>query len=164
MPNFGSSQTCSGPAGAPGKNGGGQRVNVWCVGYGGVGIGRNDGNTVSVNGVGPTAPGLGKRTGPNEAPAFQPMFGSYKQKFRGNFSITGTAYDSNNATVSEARIELHDSRSVYEYAETVSDGSGNYSFTVPWNSSQYQILAYKTGSPDIAGVTVDTLIPVWNGN
>ena len=164
MPNFGSSQMASGRAGSLCKNGGGQRLNLWTVGYGGVGNGRNDGNTVVVNGVGPTAPGLGKRTGPNEAPAFQPMFGSARQRFSGNFSISGQTLDAAGSPLADCRVELNDSRNDVEYAETVSDGSGNYSFTLPWNSWNWQIIAYKVGSPDVAGVTVDTLTATWNGN
>jgi hypothetical protein len=42
--------------------------------------------------------------------------------------------------------------------ETTSDGSGNYSLVVPQNTA-YQVLAYKPGSPDVAGVTIDTVTP-----
>lgn len=40
---------------------------------------------------------------------------------------------------------------------TTSDGSGNY-VTDPVGPGQFhQIVAYKTGSPDVAGVTLNTL-------
>lgn len=43
--------------------------------------------------------------------------------------------------------------------ETVSDGSGNYSVQVARNE-QYQIIAYLPGSSDLAGVTVNSVVPV----
>jgi hypothetical protein len=137
---------------------------LWTVGYGGVGNGRNSAETVVVNGVGPTAPGLGKRTGPNEAPAFQPMFGSARQRFRGNFSISGQTLDGSGAALADCEVTLLTPHPETEFAETRSDGSGNYTFTVPYNSWGWQIAAYKVGSPDLAGITVDTLTAVWNGN
>jgi len=44
-------------------------------------------------------------------------------------------------------------------AETVSDASGNYSIQVN-KSIYYQAMAYLAGSPDVAGLTVNTLVPV----
>jgi hypothetical protein len=164
MPNFGCSQLVSGRSGSLCKGGGGQRQNLWTVGYGGIGLGRNDGNTVIVCGVGPTAPGLGKRTGPNESPAFQPMFDSSRQQFRGSFSILGQTFDAANAPLAGCKVELNESRSGVAYSETVSDGSGLFSFTIPWNSWNWQVIAYKTGGTDVAGASVDTLVATWNGN
>lgn len=47
-------------------------------------------------------------------------------------------------------------------ARQISDGSGNFSFSVPMNTA-YQIMAYKAGSPDVAGITVNTLTPTHTG-
>lgn len=44
-------------------------------------------------------------------------------------------------------------------ARTTSDGSGNYTVEVPLNIA-YQVISYKTGSPDVAGITLNTLTPV----
>lgn len=41
--------------------------------------------------------------------------------------------------------------------ETVSDGSGNFSITVPMNVA-YQLTGYKSGTP-VAGITADTVTP-----
>lgn len=49
-----------------------------------------------------------------------------------------------------------------EVAETMSDGSGNYAVEVPQNTA-YQLTAYKKGSPDVAGITRDDVVPVANG-
>jgi hypothetical protein len=164
MPNFGSSQQVSGRAGSFCKMGGGQRLNLWTVGYGGVGNQRNSAETVVVTGCAPTAPGLGKGTGPNEAPAFQPMFGSARQRFYGNFSVTVQAVDGTDTPISGAELELMDSREDIKYGWGLSDGSGNITFTVPYNSVSWQVTGYQVGSPDIAGVTRDDLVATWNGN
>jgi hypothetical protein len=42
---------------------------------------------------------------------------------------------------------------------TESDGSGNYSVEVPLNTL-YQVLAYKPGAPDVAGLSLNTVVPV----
>ena len=41
---------------------------------------------------------------------------------------------------------------------TTSDGSGNYSFTVLIDATTYYLVAYKAGSPDVAGTTVNTIV------
>jgi hypothetical protein len=41
--------------------------------------------------------------------------------------------------------------------ETISDGDGNYSIQVDYES--FQVLAYLPGSPDLAGVTINTITP-----
>lgn len=43
-------------------------------------------------------------------------------------------------------------------AETISDGSGNYTIEVAGNTA-HQGIAYKDGSPDVAGISLDTLTP-----
>lgn len=47
-------------------------------------------------------------------------------------------------------------------AQTISDGSGNYSVDVPMNTL-YELTAYLVGSPDRAGVTINTVTPTANG-
>jgi hypothetical protein len=44
-------------------------------------------------------------------------------------------------------------------AETISDGGGNYSIEVPLNTA-YELIAYKPGSPDVAGITRSDVVPV----
>jgi len=43
-------------------------------------------------------------------------------------------------------------------AEAISDGSGNFTITVPMNVA-YQLTGYLTGSPDLAGITKNTVVP-----
>lgn len=47
-------------------------------------------------------------------------------------------------------------------AETISDGSGNYAVDVPMNTA-YEAIAYKPGSPDVAGITRADVTPAANG-
>lgn len=41
-------------------------------------------------------------------------------------------------------------------AETMSDGAGSFTIATPGNA-QYQLIAYKSGSPDVAGISLSTL-------
>jgi hypothetical protein len=43
-------------------------------------------------------------------------------------------------------------------ADVTSDGTGNYSVQVP-NDLPRQMMSYKAGGTDVAGVTVNTVIP-----
>lgn len=43
-------------------------------------------------------------------------------------------------------------------ADAISDGNGNFSIQVNTNIP-FQLMGYKVGSPDVAGVTVNTVIP-----
>lgn len=47
-------------------------------------------------------------------------------------------------------------------AQTISDGSGNYSVAVGRNTN-YQAIGYKRGTPDLVGVTIDEVTPAANG-
>jgi hypothetical protein len=81
----------------------------------------------------------------------------------GLFVITGLTKDSSLSPLGNCRvvaletgrIEINGAPVV---AETVSDGSGNYSITVPSNVA-FQLLAYKPGSPDVAGITRSDVAP-----
>jgi hypothetical protein len=92
------------------------------------------------------------------------MFGSARQRFYGNFSVTVQAVDGTDTPISGAELELMDSREDIKYGWGLSDGSGNITFTVPYNSVSWQVTGYQVGSPDIAGVTRDDLVATWNGN
>ena len=45
-------------------------------------------------------------------------------------------------------------------ARTTSDGSGNYSFTLPENAGLFFTRAYKVGAPDVFGTTKNSLVAV----
>ena len=54
-------------------------------------------------------------------------------------------------------IKLYRTRDDVEAYSTVSDASGNYILPVD-NLTQWYAVAYKAGSPDVAGTTVNTLV------
>jgi hypothetical protein len=79
------------------------------------------------------------------------------------FQLTGTTYDYNSAALASCRVVVLETSRINVggspvVAETTSDGSGNYSIEVPSNTS-FQIIAYKAGSPDVAGVTRSDVVP-----
>jgi hypothetical protein len=54
-------------------------------------------------------------------------------------------------------VHLHRTLDDVKVDQVTSDGSGNFSFNVGLGE-QYYVVAYLPGSPDRAGVTVNTLV------
>jgi hypothetical protein len=75
-----------------------------------------------------------------------------------NRAIVGVSRDSTGAALASCRVELFGTGSDQIIAETVSDAGGNFTFGNP-GTGPFYIVAYKTGSPDVAGTTVNTLFP-----
>jgi len=73
-----------------------------------------------------------------------------------NFSLSGTTRDSSGAAIAGCEVDLCQGNVVV--ASLVSDGSGNFTFLNP-GSGPFFLVAYKVGSPDVAGTTVNTLYP-----
>ena len=71
--------------------------------------------------------------------------------------LNGVTRDSAGNPVGNVALDLFQGDRVI--ASTTSDASGNYSFVQPGSGPNY-IVAYKVGSPDIAGTTVNTLAAV----
>ncbi len=71
------------------------------------------------------------------------------------FSITGVTKDSAGTALGSCVVELYLTLGDVVVGITTSDASGNYSF--PATGGPYYIVAYKKGSPDVAGTTVNTL-------
>jgi hypothetical protein len=106
------------------------------------------------------------------APTISPTVGQHLMEFytetTQKWLLSGTTYDSLNARLPGCRVVIMVSSKI-KYnpdilsnpviAETVSDANGDYSIQVT-NPGPYQIIAYKAGGTDVAGVTVDTVIPV----
>lgn len=102
----------------------------------------------------------GKRFGANSKPVGRTI-GS--RPFRSpplsttNSFITGVTRDSAGAALGNCVVQLFrtvDDAIIYEGA---SDGSGNFSIYAPVTGPFY-LVAYKAGSPDVAGTTVNTLV------
>lgn len=73
--------------------------------------------------------------------------------------IAGITRDSTGAVLASCLVELMRSRDMTLIATQTSDGSGNFSFQVD-PADKYQVIGYKPGSPDVAGITANTLIGV----
>lgn len=76
-----------------------------------------------------------------------------------NRALTGITYDSTNVVLGLCRVELFQTGGDMTTRETTSDAAGNYSFSNP-GSGPFYVVAYKAGSPDVAGTSVNTLIAV----
>jgi hypothetical protein len=73
-----------------------------------------------------------------------------------NYLIAGTSKDSTGAALPSCVTKLFRSSDSLYTAQSLSDGSGNFRFYVV-AGVQYYLVAYKAGSPDVAGTTVNTL-------
>ena len=76
-----------------------------------------------------------------------------------NFRISGVTRNSSGTALGACRVELYPTGRDTAIAETTSDASGNFFFDMPGTGSFYMV-AYKAGSPDVMGTTVNTLYPV----
>jgi hypothetical protein len=80
------------------------------------------------------------------------------------FTLTGTTTDGAGAALGNCRVIAYQTGWQYAQdapviiAETVSDGSGN--FSIDLRNIDYQLTAYKPGSPDLAGITKNNVTPV----
>jgi hypothetical protein len=73
-----------------------------------------------------------------------------------NATIVGATMDSASSPLAGCTVQLFRTVDDAFIAETISDGSGNYVLT-PTVSGPFYVVAYKAGSPDVAGTTVNTL-------
>jgi hypothetical protein len=78
-----------------------------------------------------------------------------------SFGLSGVARDNSSTPVPFADVHLFDTDTKGLLATTKADASGNFAFNIPamgtGNSGNVFAVSYKPGSPDIAGVTVNTL-------
>ncbi len=75
-----------------------------------------------------------------------------------NRAIAGITRDDTGAILGNCAVKLFVTGADAEAYETTSDASGNFSFSNP-GTGPFYIVAYKPGSPDVAGTTVNTLMP-----
>jgi hypothetical protein len=74
-------------------------------------------------------------------------------------SIVGLTKNSGGAALGNCIIKLFWTATDLLYQQTISDGSGNYSFQVQPSTSFYAV-AYLAGSPDVTGATLNTITGV----
>ena len=76
-------------------------------------------------------------------------------------AITGITKSISGTPIGGCTVKLFRTSDDAKLATTTSDGSGNYAFTVTGGATTtYYVLAYKPGSPDLAGTTVNTIVGV----
>ena len=73
--------------------------------------------------------------------------------------ITGNTLDSTGALLGSVVVQGFVTATDAYVGQTVSDANGWYSLPTPYVGQHY-IVAYKPGSPDVAGTTVNTIVPV----
>jgi hypothetical protein len=75
-----------------------------------------------------------------------------------NATITGITKDSTGAALGICTVQLFRTLDDSFRSEVLSDASGNY-VLYPDVTGPFYIVAYKAGAPDVAGTTMNTLIP-----
>lgn len=71
--------------------------------------------------------------------------------------IAGVTRDSAGAILASCDVHLFRTATDVEVDQTTSDGSGVYSFPNVTPAEAYYVLAYRAGSPDVTGATLNTL-------
>ena len=79
-----------------------------------------------------------------------------------NLRIVGITRDSNGNPLAACTVQVYRTDTQQIVDQETSDANGNYMVQVPVGFSQAQpmtwyVVAYKAGSPDVAGTTVNTL-------
>lgn len=107
-------------------------------------------------GVPPSIPGIGGR--PGRGP--RGLFGfsvPFSQPTR--YQISGVTKDAQGVALANCVVDIFMTRNDMLCASATSDADGNYSVGVSGVAGlTFYAVAYKTGSPDVAGVTVNTLV------
>jgi hypothetical protein len=158
MPTFASTLRASGRAGRPQGRSGGTGSNILGVASNGTGNMANVNVTIK-NGNGTN---FVPRAVNQSRTSWELEIDSNKSKYRGTFTINGTiplglTKDSSGSALGSCRVDLFETGSNRFIASTVSDVSGNYSFTVPSNSQTYYCRAYKEGVSNLFGTTDETI-------
>lgn len=92
-------------------------------------------------------------SGAYEAPAFDEYGGQQVKK------IIGFTFDGNGDPLGSCIIQGFLTTNDAYIGQTASDPTGYYELTTPFTGAHY-IVAYKSGSPDVAGTSINTLMPV----
>src|SRR6185503_17701353 len=75
------------------------------------------------------------------------------------FRLTGVTKDSTGAALGNCVVDWFDTATDVKIDTTTSDASGLFEFrTAGQPPNAYYLVAYKPGSPDVAGTTVNTLV------
>jgi len=76
------------------------------------------------------------------------------------YLITGITKDSTGAILGNCVVNLFYTNTNILAGSIISDANGNFSFNISPGATMY-IIAYKAGSPDVSGGTVNTLVSAY---
>lgn len=102
----------------------------------------------------------GSSNNPAIANAFEENFHQFPSGDRTAYTLSGVSRDSSGNPLGSCTLELYDTATNTLRGTAVSDSAGNFDLQSNINAAHY-IVAYKAGSPDVSGTTVNTLIPVF---
>ncbi len=74
-----------------------------------------------------------------------------------NYRISGVTRDSGGAILANCRVELMITGRDVSIAEVISGSDGSFAFDNP-GTGPFYLVAYKVGSPDVAGTTINTIV------
>jgi hypothetical protein len=99
----------------------------------------------------------------NQQNAAAPQWGIGNATYRASLgaqgaALSGVTRDNAGAALGNCVVDLMRSSDDAKIAAVTSDASGNFAFYV-LPPGPYYLVAYKVGSPDVAGTTVNTLTP-----
>ena len=78
-----------------------------------------------------------------------------------SWSLSGVTKDSTGVALGSCHVDLFYTNNDVLVGETTSDPTtGAFSFLIGPNAGTFYLVAYKAGSPAVAGTTVNTLTPV----
>lgn len=79
-----------------------------------------------------------------------------------SFSLSGVTRNLRGQPLGGVTVDIFDTATNTFQGTSVSDGSGGYTVIIGTGSNCYAV-GYLTGSPDVAGTTLNTLVPVGLG-
>lgn len=74
------------------------------------------------------------------------------------WSVSGVTKDSTGALLGDCVVKLFRTLDDVLVATTTSDAVGAFTFNVPGNTYEHYVVAYKASAPDVAGVSVNTIL------
>lgn len=109
----------------------------------------------------PTFQGMAQQGGVPNVPRAIPVVRGYNNGngpvFEYPYSISGVTKDSTGAALTSCNVHLFRTADDSFVHQTVSNGNGSY--IIPASKElQHYLVAYKPGSPDVAGTSVNTLV------
>lgn len=90
------------------------------------------------------------------------MWGGYESSLgaggSSRFGFVGVTRDSFGSAIGTCTVKLYRTSNDSLLDSTISDPDGNFLLNTPYYPDAHYIVAHKTGSPDVDGVTQNTLI------